>query len=172
MQEIEDHLHRIAQSLRNENLPLDYKSEPKPAQDEVDEDSRIFVQQLQFVRLNRIRIRDAVYDHNRAFRQRSRWQREELLDIDELNEYDQLLTEEWRRLFLPLGEDDDESETSEEKKIKSAQERYGIIQRHALPELRPEMSKSYVPIGSLHMLADKLKIGWHPEWRQKFEHRS
>lgn len=168
MQEIEGRLHRIAQSLRDENLPLDYNAEPRPAQDEVDKDDRIFVQQLQLVMLHRARIRDAVYDHNRAFLQRSQWLREQLLINEDLNDYDQRLIEEWRRVFLPLAEDDDDSEASEETKIKSARERYGVLQLHALPELRSEMSKSYVSIGSLHMLSDKLKIGWHPDWRERF----
>jgi hypothetical protein len=47
-----------------------------------------------------------IYDHNRAFAQRSRWQRDRLLEVGELSRYDRELKEAWERFFLPIGDDD------------------------------------------------------------------
>ena len=50
--EIEDQLHLIAQTLRDDNLPLDYGDEPKPTSDEVEGDDRVFVEQLKIILLH------------------------------------------------------------------------------------------------------------------------
>lgn len=162
MQEIEAQLHQIAQSLRDGYLPLDYEDEPEPTSEEASHDDRVFVEQLKLIALHNERIRQAIYDHNRAFLQRSRWQREQLLAVGDLDKYDRRLIEEWRRVFLPL-EEPTEDATDDEKR-KASRESYGRLQRHALPAIRPEVQSGYVGFGSLHLLADRLEIGWHPDW--------
>lgn len=171
IREIEDQLHLIAQSLRNDNLPLDYNNEPEPTSDEVVGDDRVFVEQLQIILLHHERIRQAVYDHNRAFLQRSRWQREQLLAIGELDSYDRRLMEEWRRAFLPLEEPDGCAVVSDDEKRKSARATYVRLQERTLPEIRAEVRSGYIPLGSLHILADRLQIGWHPDWLNLLKHR-
>ena len=169
--EIEDQLHLIAQTLRDDNLPLDYGDEPKPTSDEVEGDDRVFVEQLKIILLHHERIRQAVYDHNRAFLQRSRWQREQLLAIGELDKYDRRLIEEWERVFLPLEEEPDGDNTDEAGKRTLAQTAYRHLQERTLPEIRAEVRSGYIPFGSLHILADRLQIGWHPDWVDLLKHR-
>lgn len=162
LREVEDKLHYFSQSLRDENLPLDFETHPEPSPEEVAESQRVFVKQLRLIMLHSERIRQAVYDHNRAFLQRSQWQRERLLNLDELKTYDQRLIQEWRRFFLPVGDTDVTADES--VKQTRARELFVKFEQRELPELRQEMHSSYVPIGSLHMLADDLQIGWHPDW--------
>lgn len=162
--EIEERLLSIAQSLRDKDLPLDYDDELEPTQSEVDEDDRIFVEQLKLIVLHNERIRQAVYDHNRAFLQRSRWQREQLLAIGELDTYDRRLMEEWKRVFLPLEEPSGGGGTGDEEKLRNARQLYARIQERPLPEIRSYVRSGYIPLGSLHVLADRLEIGWHPDW--------
>ncbi|MBO0982096.1 ABC-three component system protein [Microbacterium sp. SD291] len=171
IREIEDQLHLIAQSLRDDNLPLDYDNEPEPTSDEVAGDDRVFVEQLQLILLHHERIRQAVYDHNRAFLQRSRWQREQLLAMGEIDAYDRRLMEEWKRAFLPLEEADVDDAISDDDKRKFARTTYARIQERALPEIRAEVRSGYIPLGSLHILADRLQIGWHPDWLDLLKHR-
>ena len=171
IREIEDQLHLIAQSLRDDNLPLDYDNEPEPTSEEVASDDRVFVEQLQVILLHHERIRQAVYDHNRAFLQRSRWQREQLLAIGELDSYDRRLMEEWKRVFLPLEEPDGDDAISDDDKRKFARKTYARLQERTLPEIRAEVRSAYIPLGSLHILADRLQIGWHPEWLDLLKHR-
>lgn len=169
MQEIETQLHLIAQSLRDDNLPLDYENEPEPTSEQVRNDDRVFVEQLKLILIHHERIRQAVYDHNRAFLQRSRWLREELLAIDDLNKYDRNLIEEWRRVFSPLEEP--QEDTTDDDKRRSARESYGRLQERTLPAIRPEVRSGYVSFGSLHILADRLEIGWHPDWVELLKRR-
>ncbi len=171
LREIEDQLHLIAQSLRDKNLPLDYADEPEPTLDQVAEDDRVFVEQLQIILMHHERIRQAVYDHNRAFLQRSRWQREQLVAIGELDAYDRRLMEEWKRAFLPLEEPEGVAVVSNVDKRKLARSTYGRLQERTLPEVRAEIRSGYIPLGSLHILADRLQIGWHPDWVDLLKHR-
>lgn len=162
MQEIEAQLHQIAQSLRDGNLPLDYEDEREPTPEEASQDDRLFVAQLKLIALHNERIRQAIFDHNRAFLQRSRWQREQLLTVGDLDKYDRRLVEEWRRVFLPL-EGPGQDATDDEKR-KASRANYGRFQGHPLPPIRTEVQSGYVGFGSLHLLADRLEIGWHPDW--------
>lgn len=171
LSEVEERLLSIAQSLRDDNLPLDYADQPEPIQGEVDDDDRIFVEQLKIILLHHERIRQAVYDHNRAFLQRSRWQREQLLTLGELESYDRRLLEEWKRAFLPLDEPAEDEELSDDDKRHKARQLYGSLQERALPEIRSGVRSGYLPLGSLHILADRLQIGWHPDWIDHLRHR-
>ncbi|QOC25829.1 hypothetical protein IC744_05575 [Microbacterium hominis] len=171
LEEIEARLLLIADSLRDDNLPLDFGDAPQPTEQEVHEDDRIFVEQLKLILLHHDRIRHAVYDHNRAFLQRSRWQREQLLNIGELDTYDRRLIEEWNRVFLPVSESVPEQADADADKHRRAREQYMILQGRDLPEIRRDVRSGYIPLGSLHILADRLEIGWHPDWVELLRHR-
>jgi hypothetical protein len=171
MAEVEGRLFHIAQSLSDENLPLDFSNIAKPTSEDVVEDNRIFVEQLRMIMLHHERVGLAVYDHNRAFLQRSRWQREDLLNPLELENYDRLLIEEWRRVFLPLEEGEDDQAGNEESARRAGLNRFHAIGERNLPEVRREIRSGYIPMGSLHMLADRMEIGWHPDWVNLLRHR-
>jgi hypothetical protein len=106
--ELESELLEIADALRDDNLPIDVLDMAEPTEQEVSESDRIFVAQLRLVALGSERLRKCIYDHDRAFAQRSRWQRDRLLEVGELSPCDRDLKEAWERYFLPVGEDDDE----------------------------------------------------------------
>lgn len=162
MNEIENQLHSIAQSLRDDNLPLDDFNSSKPSLEQVSNDNRVFVRQLKMIQLANKRVQMAVYDHNRAFNQRSRWQRDKLLGVGDFEKYDEELIEEWDREFLPL--DDFDGDASDEDQCKIARESYKNLQNHSLPAIRSGVQVRYIGLGSLHILADQFKIGWHPNW--------
>lgn len=170
MTEVESSLHRIAESLRAENLPLDFTEMEEPTDDEVAADDRIFVNQLRLIMLHHGRIRMAIHDHNRAFKQRSQWQREDLLDPRDLADYDRQLIREWKRVFLPIaaGEDLPSDVASSQRE---SLERYIALESRDLPEIKPEVRSGYMPMGSLHILADRLEIGWHRDWLELLRHR-
>lgn len=58
-----------------------------------------FVQQLQLAKAGEKRIVAAVRDYYRAFEQRSRWLRDDLLVAGDLTTYEKKLTEEWELVF-------------------------------------------------------------------------
>lgn len=161
--ELEAELHEIAETLRDENLPIDFLDMAEPTDQEVSESDRIFVAQLRLVALSSERLRKSIYDHNRAFAQRSRWQRDELLEVGELGRYDRELKEAWERYFLPIGEDDGD-DAAEEEVRQQARERFAELDRSDLAPIRRDVRQGWVARGSLHVIADRLEIGWHPQW--------
>jgi hypothetical protein len=168
--ELEERLLSIADELRDENLPIDVLDFPQPTEDEVSADDRIFVAQLRLIALHSRRLRKCIYDHNRAFAQRANWQRERLLNIGELDRYDKELIEEWERFFLPVGEDDDEFMSEDDVK-RVARERFQGLDTSDLPRIRRDVRAGFIANGSLHVLADRLTIGWHPKWLEHLRDR-
>jgi hypothetical protein len=160
--EVEDCIHAIALSLHDENLPIDYEEEPYPDEGTVDSDIRIFVEQLKIIAMSNRRIRMCIHDHNRAYLQRSRWQRDRLLHVSELAAYDARLKDEWRRHFIPLQ--DDAEEVGEAEVCRLARNAHRALDTSTLPQIRLRVLSGYVASGSLHLLADRLQVGWHPEW--------
>lgn len=167
--ELEDQLLEIADSLRDENLPIDVLEMPEPTDEEVSESDRIFVAQLRLVAVGSERLRKCIYDHNRAFAQRSLWQRDRLLEVGELGRYDRELKEAWERFFLPAG--DDEPPLEEDEVMRLARERFVELDRRDLPPIRRDVRPGWVARGSLHVISDRLEIGWHPEWLEHLRHR-
>lgn len=161
--ELESELLEIADALRDENLPIDVLDMPEPSEQEVSASDRIFVAQLRLVALSSERLRKCIYDHNRAFAQRSRWQRDRLLEVGELSRYDRELREAWERFFLPVG-DDDGQDLDEAAVRRQARERFAELDRSNLAPIRRDVREGWVARGSLHVIADRLEIGWHPQW--------
>jgi hypothetical protein len=161
--ELESELLELADALRDENLPIDVLDMPEPTEQEVSESDRIFVAQLRLIALGSERLRKCIYDHNRAFAQRSRWQRDRLLEVGELGKYDRELKEAWERYFLPVGEDDD-GNLDEDAIGRRAREQFAELDRSNLAPIRRDVREGWVARGSLHVIADRLEIGWHPDW--------
>ena len=170
--EVEARLHDSIQSLRDDMLPLDYSDLAEPAMADVATDDRVFVEQLRIIAWHSERIRLAVYDHNRAFLQRSRWHREDLVHVDDMESYDRRLIEEWRRHFLPTEEGEElEGSDDDQAQRAAAREKLLRLETSTLPEIRSALNSGYMPMGTLHILADNLRIGWHPHWIARLRHR-
>lgn len=160
--ELEATLLNISRSLRDDDLPIDFYDMAAPTDDDVRDDDRAFVHQLRLIALANARIRECIYDHNRAFAQRSLWQRERLIGAGELRGYERALVEEWKRHFLPETDEVDDDDDS--SRCDRARKQLIRMSSSTLPRIRPGVDATYVASGSLHMLADNLEIGWHPEW--------
>ena len=162
--ELESELLEIANALRDDDLPIDVLDMAEPTEQEVSESDRIFVAQLRLVAVGSERLRKCIYDHNRAFAQRSRWQRDRLLEVGELSRYDRELKEAWERYFLPIGDEDDQDGADEDALRSRARERFAELDRSNLAPIRRDVREGWVARGSLHVIADRLEIGWHPQW--------
>lgn len=127
-----------------------------------------FVQQLELSGINQRRILRAVQDFYRAFSQRSRWIREDLLELGELGRYERRLTEEWQIVFDQVA-DEIGREAAEETSRKAAQRLCKWVEDADLP-IRPKISERSLTRGSLHMLADEMRVGWHPQFRERLKH--
>lgn len=160
--EIEDKIDELREGFSRDALPVDYEDAMTPPQLIDDCDQRPFVQQLRLINVGGLRISYAVRDYYRAFEQRSRWIREELLFDPEVARFDLSLQEAWQPRFAELCDKLTESTTDHEK-IRAGQDLFRWAEQDADIPLR-SIRRRFLCHGSYHMLADEFKIGWHPEY--------
>lgn len=123
-------------------------------------DERIFVRQLTFVAVSGATRDAAIRDYYRAYTQRSRWARENLLLDGETERYDRMLSEEWGHEYSAICEDT--KDASDETKTAKGRELF----RWSLRYNRPFRGRDerWLSSGSFQMLSDLAKIGWHPDY--------
>ena len=124
-----------------------------------------FVRQLEIIKLGSRLVSFAIQDYYKAFTQRSRWLREDLVVDLDLRKYEARLVEEWSRVFERMREEigDDVTDEMKERAAKAVLE---WADKTIIP-IRPAVTEPFVSRGSFHMLADDLKVGWHPEFRER-----
>ena len=123
-----------------------------------------FVLQLNVIKAGKQRIAAAIRDEYRAFEQRSRWMRDRLVLHTELGKYEKRLLEEWELIFAGMR-DELGDETTDDAKESAARSVLRWAERATIP-IR-EVTEPFITRGSLHMLADDGKLGWHPEFRER-----
>ena len=150
----------LREHFTEDNLPVD-----EIPVDKLDPDAyenAVFVHQLRLIDLGMSRVMRAVRDYYRAFAQRSRWLRNQLLVPGELDDYAEKLIDAWElrfeRMTDLLGED-----ATEQVKRQAAEELYAWAERETIP-IRRDFSEGWMVRGSYHILANDRRVGWHPEF--------
>jgi hypothetical protein len=163
--ELDHAIDELREQFKPENLPidndlvnyiLDERTETAHAESP-------FVHQLKLVAAKDERVARAIRNYYRAFEQRSRWMREHLLLVGELTRYDGKLVEEWEQAFL-AAKDEISTTAAEGEKQKLGRQILSKTDEIRLP-VRPDVTESFVVLGSFQMLADEAKVGWHPDYR-------
>ncbi len=77
---------------------------------------RVFVHQLRLIRIGNERVVRAIRDYYRAFVQRSRWVREELIGVGDLERYEDRLKDAWEGHFLWMRDELGEAAAEEEQR--------------------------------------------------------
>jgi hypothetical protein len=165
--EIEAQMADLREQFKQDSLPIDddlLAFDLDEATQAAHANSK-FVLQLEIIAAGKKRIAAAVRDYYRAFEQRSRWLRNDLLLVGDLSRYERKLLEEWELVFEGV-KDDFGANTAEEAKQKAALEILKWAERVSLP-IRPNVMEPFVTRGSLHMLADEVRLGWHPDFRDR-----
>ena len=103
--ELLEQINDIQVQFTQDNLPIDFWEEVILEEEQLSEDQKIFIEQLRLIVISKPRIQKAISDYYRAFQQRSKWVREELLLDDELGLYEKHLIDEWERQHLKMKED-------------------------------------------------------------------
>lgn len=166
-EEVESETARIRAQFKQDSLPIDddIMSATVDASGYMD---RSFVDQLNIIGVNRKRILYAVKDYYRAFEHRSRWVREDLLYVGELDRYEQRLVEEWDRLFQQMR-DDLGDDAAEDEMTRAAQDLYKWVETGEHHPIRRDVTEPAISRGTYQMLADDLRVGWHLEFRERLE---
>ncbi|HEX8550181.1 MAG TPA: ABC-three component system protein [Abditibacteriaceae bacterium] len=159
----------IQEQFHQDALPIDFLDAITPKIEDLSANERAFVEQLRLVLVTEPRIQKAVNDYYRAFKQRSQWVREEIINISELEKYERRLMDEWDRLHLMMKEDigdiDDDHIVA-----RAGRDLYNSIERMTGLDIRPRVTEPYVMRGSFHILSNQFRVGWHKDFLGRLEH--
>ena len=129
--------------------------------------NRPFYKQIELVGGSQGRIRNAITSYLQAFRQRSAWTRDDLLFDADLQQYDQRLFLEWElqreQVCNELGAEATEAAMATVGRaiLKWAEDAHVPI--------RSGVHVPWVCRGSLHMLAEDRRLGWHPDFEARLK---
>jgi hypothetical protein len=165
--EVESEMDDLREQFKQDALPIDEDILALEIDDSVYQDA-VFVRQLQLIDIGARRILWAVREYLRAFEQRSRWVREDLLLVGELDKYERRLVEEWEIVFERMR-DEIGTNQAEEAKKKVARDIYKWAEERIIP-IRRNVTEPFVTRGSYHMLSNDLRVGWHPEFLDRLKH--
>jgi len=165
--ELEAEMSDLREQFKQESLPIDddlLEFTLDDATKAAHEDST-FVRQLDIIKAGKRRIAAAIRDYYRAFEQRSRWLRDDLIVGLDLHKYEKRLIEEWELIFEAMRDDLGDASTHDAKE-QAARSVLSWAERVTIP-IRTNVTEPFVCRGSLHMLSDEVRIGWHPEFRNR-----
>ena len=160
--EVEQKLDDVREGLKRDALPFDM-AHVDPPQEELDAlDEMRFVRQLHSIGIGAARLQYAKRDFYRASTQRSQWARQNLLFDGEVGQFDRTLIEEWQPRFARMCDHLDEG--CQEAALREAGHKlYGWVETDARFPLRTTVSR-FLNVGSYHILADDLRVGWHRDF--------
>ncbi|TYQ16953.1 UNVERIFIED_CONTAM: hypothetical protein Cloal_3542 [Acetivibrio alkalicellulosi] len=160
----------ISKEYTPDNLPIDIIDTKELSAEDLSSSDKIFLEQLKLISVGSNRVRMALRDYYRAFKQRANWVRNDLVYVNELDDYERRLIDEWEHCFYAMQDDLAEygNEIIEEIKVKSGKDLYSNIERKDL-RIREKCSEAFVMRGSYHILSNKLKIGWHLDFYERLK---
>ncbi|MBW7864587.1 MAG: hypothetical protein H3C30_09275 [Candidatus Hydrogenedentes bacterium] len=165
--ELELKMSDLREQFKQESLPIDDDLLQFTLDDATiaSHNNSTFVLQLDLAKAGRRRIASAIRDYYRAFEQRSRWLRIDLVAGMDLHKYEKRLIEEWEMVFEAMRDEQGDSAVDEAKE-KAARSVLAWAEMAAIP-IRPNVTEPFVCRGSLHMLSNEMRIGWHPEFLER-----
>lgn len=161
--EVEAKLDDIRDGLNRNALVADQEHVDPPADEIADYEGRPFIRQLKVIGIGGNRIEYAKRDYYRAFTQRSKWVREHLVFDGEIAKYELTLIEEWQPRFQQMRDRIGDSDITDMARRQAGQEIYSWVETDARFTFRT-VSQRFLTVGSYHILANSLRVGWHPDY--------
>ncbi len=155
----------LREQFKEENLPID-DDIMNASVDASGYQDRLFVYQLRLIEIGNARIFHAIRNFFRAFEQRSRWIREDLIHVGELDRYEDRLVEEWDILFQQMR-DEVGAEATEHAKKTAAQVLYKWIETGTHPQIRAGVTEPSISRGTYQILSDAQRVGWYVEFKER-----
>jgi hypothetical protein len=160
--ELEAKLDDVREAMKRDALPTDMEHVDPPETELAALNEMIFVRQLQTVGIGSNRVQYAKRDYYRAFTQRSKWTRQNLLFDGEVARFEKTLIEEWQPRFEKmcdqLGKSEDAPAISQ-----AGQELYHWVEAEARFPFRTVTAR-FLSVGSYHILANDIRLGWHRDY--------
>ena len=159
--ELQSYINGLQEQFLPQSLPSDYAL-AEPDEMDVDNDMRVFLKQIRLLGVTRNTLQIAITNYYRAIEQRNRWSRDGLLRVGELGEYDRKLKDEWQQIKSLVDLEMDAS--NEAARVVCGKSIYVKCQSDEMPKIRSGFSDMFLSRGTVHLLADNLSIGWHPDY--------
>lgn len=161
----------ISQEYTDENLPIDIWDIEEIQESDLAPEEKIFYEQLKLICVGNSRMRLALRDYYRAFTQRANWVRDDLLFVNELENYEQSLVDEWEHCFAEMQDKlrSYGDSLQEDEKEKMGYSLFSEIEKCDI-RIRPKCREAFVMRGSYHILANRLKVGWHVDFYARLKH--
>lgn len=164
-EELDSETASLREQFKEENLPID-DDIMSASVDASGYQDRVFVHQLRIIEVGNTRIFHAIRNLYRAYEQRSRWMREDLLYVGELDQYENRLVEEWDILFLQMRDELGE-QASEDAKKAAAQTLYKWVETGSHRGIRAGVTEPSIPRGTYQLLSDAQRVGWHLDFEER-----
>lgn len=129
-------------------------------------DGRNLIEQAKLVKVGAGRLQNVQRNYLKASAQRSKWLREFKIDPAELLAYDNSLAERWDTRSEIL-KDEIESGADDEAKCAAGRKLLAWAEELEIP-IRSARAQ-FLTGGSYHALADRLRVGWHPDFKLHFQ---
>ncbi|HNT37345.1 MAG TPA: hypothetical protein PKH07_20295, partial [bacterium] len=85
---------------------------------------------------------------------------------NDLEQYDDILIEEWAIRF-DQAKDSLPVDPSSDDQIASGKKVFQWVEAEAHIPIRPSCQESFITRGTYQMLANRLRVGWHPEFQSR-----
>jgi hypothetical protein len=162
----------LKDKIISENKNIEFYDFPIYPEDRHDLDLKIedyinykFVKQLKIIDYDE-EIKPAIKDFYRARKKINQWINTlSSKDLEQLNDFDSKLIEYWKRGFERM-KDKNINENNDYKK-QEAKNFYRKKYVESTPDIKIGNTKEdFLNIGNSHRLANKLEIGWHPDFKE------
>lgn len=168
--QVRSYIVSVSKEYYPDNLPIDIMDFNEINDEELSPNDKIFYEQLRLIGMGSNRMRIALRDYYRSFKQRANWVRNDLLYVNELDDYERRLIDEWQHCFYAMQDNfnENKSEVKEETKMKCGKELFTKIEEKDI-RIRDKCSDAFVMRGSYHILSNQLKVGWHIDFYERLK---
>ena len=136
-----------------------------------------FITQLKLVDYAGPSLRHAIIDYHRAVTQETSWLSDNLIDIQELQVFEDELRFEWAREFYAMVDDLEldllTPEDAEKARVKAGRKLLKYLLDSTAVTVRTHYNEGFFARGKRHELAGhdsaELRIGWHPDFADRLE---
>lgn len=164
LQHIERKASEIAAKYLDAGLPVEDPERLGAPAYSADDEGMTFVRQMRAIAFPERAVRRGVQDFYRASAQRSIWAREALLLDGEAERYDADLVDRYERRHDAMA-DERQCGTDDEKARFGRQLCHWACQQEV--QFR-DVVETWITSGSFHALADRSRLGWHPDYATMF----
>jgi hypothetical protein len=158
----------IADGYKPDNLPTLVEREDVTIDLEQTYGDHVFVEQLRWIAHTATTLQKAMVDYYRAYVQRARWVDRDLIEMGELESFEENLADEWERAFdamiVGLGET-----ANEETKQQAGHALFQQVSNQTVVKVRERYAEQFFTRGQLHSFADVGRLGWHPEFEDRLK---